>query len=80
MPRLTVLDATRILVRNGPTGGRLEDVRVLNLVAASPDPVALDAYGATLFDLAPRDLPSVVAGYRTGLGEMDLKKVRLEEG
>jgi uncharacterized protein (DUF362 family) len=79
-PDLTVMDATRILVRNGPTGGRMEDVRVLNRVAASADPVAIDAYGATLFDMAPGDLPSVVAGFKMGLGEMDLAKMRIVEG
>ena len=78
-PRLTVLDATRILVRNGPTGGRLEDVKIMNRVAASSDPVALDAYGATLFNVAPADLSFVTAGYKMGLGEMDLKKVRISE-
>ncbi len=76
-PKLTVLDATRILLRNGPTGGRMEDVRVLDRVAASADPVALDAYGATLFDLRPDELSFVTAAYRMGLGEMDLGKVRL---
>jgi len=76
-PGLTVLDATRIIVRNGPTGGRLEDVRKLNRVAASSDPVAIDAYGATLFNLAPGDLSFVTAAFRMGLGEMDLKKVRI---
>jgi len=78
-PGLTVLDATRILVRNGPTGGRLEDVKILNRVAASSDPVALDAYGATLFGVAPGDLSFITAAYRMGLGEMDLKKVRILE-
>ena len=78
-PGLTVLDATRIMVRNGPTGGRLEDVKILNRVAASSDPVAIDAYGATLFDLAPGDLSFVTAAYKMGLGEMDLKKVRILE-
>jgi uncharacterized protein (DUF362 family) len=76
-PQLTVLDATRILVRNGPTGGRLEDVRIVNLVAASGDPVAVDAYGTTLFGMSPEDLSSVVAGYRMGLGEMDLGRIRI---
>ena len=76
-PGLTVLDATRIMVRNGPTGGRLEDVKILNRVAASSDPVAIDAYGATLFGVAPGDLSFVTAAYRMGLGEMDLKKVRI---
>ena len=77
MPGLTVLDASRILVRNGPTGGRIEDVRVLNLVAASADPVAIDAFGTTLFGKVPADLASVTAGYRMGLGEMDLSKIRI---
>jgi len=80
MPPLTVLDASRILVRNGPTGGRLEDVKVLNLVAASADPVAIDAFGTTLFGKVPGDLSSVTAGYKMGLGEMDLSKVRIIEG
>jgi uncharacterized protein (DUF362 family) len=79
-PRLTVLDATRILVRNGPTGGRLEDVRILNRVAASADPVAIDAYGTTLFGMSPRNLASVVAAHRMGLGEMDLNRIRIVGG
>ena len=78
-PGLTVLDATRIMVRNGPTGGRLEDVKILNRVAASRDPVAIDAYGATLFGVAPGELSFVTAAHRMGLGEMDLGKVRILE-
>jgi uncharacterized protein (DUF362 family) len=78
-PGLTVLDATRIMVRNGPTGGRLEDVKILNRVAASSDPVAIDAYGATLFGVDPGDLSFITAAYRMGLGEMDLQKVRILE-
>ena len=76
-PGLTVLDATRIMVRNGPTGGRLEDVKILNRVAASRDPVAIDAYGATLFGVAPSDLSFVSAAHRMGLGEMYLDKVKI---
>lgn len=79
IPDLSVLDATRILVRNGPSGGRLEDVKVLNRVAASTDPVALDAYGATLFGLVPGEVSSVKAGYEMGLGEMDLAAVRITD-
>lgn len=78
-PALTVLDATRILVRNGPTGGRLEDVKILNRVAASADPVAIDAYGATLFGVEPGELSFITAAHAMGLGEMDLKKVRMIE-
>ncbi|NJC88235.1 MAG: DUF362 domain-containing protein [Desulfuromonas sp.] len=74
---LTVIDATRILVANGPQGGRPEDVRRLDTLIASPDIVAADAYAATLFDLKPEDVPTIVAGARRGLGIMDLKRVRM---
>jgi uncharacterized protein (DUF362 family) len=42
-PQLTVIDATRILVRNGPTGGNLNDVKQMDTIIASADVVARDA-------------------------------------
>ena len=74
---LTVVDATRILTANGPQGGRLQDVRKLDTLIASPDIVAADAYATTLFGLNPSEVPSVVAAARRGLGVMDLKQVRM---
>jgi uncharacterized protein (DUF362 family) len=76
-PRLTIIDATRILLRNGPTGGSLEDVKVLDTLVASVDPVAADAYATTLFGMKPEQLASTVAAAKLGLGEMDLKKVKI---
>lgn len=78
-PTLTVVDAVRILVDNGPTGGRLEDVRKLDTVIASPDIVAADAYAASLFGLGPDDLAFVRAGAAMGLGRSDLSALRIEE-
>lgn len=74
---LTVVDATRILTANGPQGGRLQDVRALDTLIASPDIVAADAYATTLFGLNPEQVPTVVAAARRGLGVMDLKQVRM---
>ena len=74
---LTVIDATRILVANGPQGGRLEDVRHTETLIASPDIVAADAYATTLFNLKPEDIPTIVAAANRGLGVMDLKRVRM---
>lgn len=74
---LTVIDATRILVANGPQGGRIEDVRRLDTLIASPDIVVADAYAATLFDIKPEEVPSIVAGAHRGLGVMDLKRARM---
>ena len=74
-PRLTVVDATRILLRNGPQGGSPDDVRKMDTLIASTDPVAADAYATTLFGLKPKDIESTRAAYQMGLGEMDLSKL-----
>jgi uncharacterized protein (DUF362 family) len=76
-PDLHVVDATRIMVKNGPTGGRLEDVEVRNLVLAGTDPVALDAFGATLFGFKPEDVEHITKAHQVGRGEMDLNKIKL---
>lgn len=78
-PRLTVLDAVRIMVSNGPTGGSLNDVKILNTVVASPDIVAADSYGATLFGLRPEDLGYVTAATAMGLGRSDLQNMKIEQ-
>jgi uncharacterized protein (DUF362 family) len=79
-PHLTIIDATRILIAHGPQGGDPRDVRVLNKVIASTDIVAADAYATTLFGMKPDDIAVTVAAYKRGLGEMDLKKIRLLKG
>lgn len=76
---LTIIDATRILLRNGPQGGNLKDVRVLDTILASPDPVAADAFATTLFDLKPEEIDSTMAAAAMGLGEMDLKKIDIRK-
>jgi uncharacterized protein (DUF362 family) len=78
-PALTVLDAFRILVRNGPQGGRPSDTKLMKTVVAGPDPVALDAMGASFFDIPPADLPFLVLAKKRGLGEFALEKLRLEK-
>jgi len=76
-PKLTVIDATRILLRNGPQGGDIDDVKVLDTLFASADPVACDAFATTLFDLAPKEIESTVAAYKLGLGEMNLDRMQI---
>ncbi|KPJ98372.1 MAG: cytoplasmic protein [Desulfobacterales bacterium SG8_35] len=76
-PKLTVIDATRILLRNGPQGGDLDDVKILDTIVASADPVACDAFATTLFNMQPDEIASTVAAYRLGLGEMDLARMQI---
>ena len=49
----------------------------MNTVIASTDIVAADAYATTLFGLKPADIPVTVAAAKRGIGEMELKKVRI---
>jgi uncharacterized protein (DUF362 family) len=78
-PGLTVVDAVRILIANGPTGGSLNDVRQENAVIASTDMVAADAYATGLFGLSPRDISYVASEEDMGLGTTDLSSVSVQE-
>ena len=52
-PTLTIIDAYRVLMRNGPGGGNLADVALKKMLVAGTDPAALDAYVAkTFWDLS----------------------------
>jgi uncharacterized protein (DUF362 family) len=79
-PQLTILDATRALVTNGPTGpGK---VQTLNLVLAGTDPLAVDAVATTLADwnnrpVKPKMVKHLLAASEIGVGEIDLAKIRI---
>ena len=58
-PQLIVLDAYRLLFRNGPTGGGMQDVKMGRTCVAGTNQVSVDSYGATLFDMTGADLDYV---------------------
>jgi uncharacterized protein (DUF362 family) len=78
-PQLTVLDAYRILIRNGPQGGRVSDTELRKTVVAGRDPIAVDAMGASFFGVGLEELPYLGMARSRGLGETDLGKVRIEK-
>lgn len=78
-PTLNVMDAVRMLMAWGPTGGSLGDVKKMDTVVVSQDIVALDSYTATLFEMKPDDLEYVRAAVAMGLGRSDLENLRIEE-
>ena len=72
LPTLTIMDCYRILLRNGPTGGNLEDVALKKTVVASTDPVALDTYVAKAYwNLDPEHLPYLQMAANRGLGTVN---------
>ncbi len=78
-PCLTVLDAYRILIRNGPQGGRLSDAMLFKTVAAGVDYVGVDALGATFFNIKPEELGYLRLAHQKGLGEIELEKFEIAE-
>lgn len=75
---LTIVDATRVLVANGPQGGRLEDVETLGTVLASTDVVAVDSVTANLFGKSMHDLSYLQLAHDQGLGVADLSRIQLK--
>jgi uncharacterized protein (DUF362 family) len=76
-PTLTIIDAYRVLLRNGPTGGNLEDVALKKTLIAGTDPVALDAYAAKAYwDLDPQRLLYLKLASDRGLGTLGFENLR----
>ncbi len=76
-PTLTMIDCYRVLIRNGPTGGNLEDVVFKKTLVAGTDPVALDAYVAKAYwNLEVSALPYLQIAAKRGLGTFEFEKVR----
>ena len=76
LPTLTMLDCYRVLLRNGPTGGNLEDVALHKTLVAGTDPVAVDAYVAKAYwNLDAVSLPYLKLAEKRGLGRADFENV-----
>jgi uncharacterized protein (DUF362 family) len=76
-PTLHIVDATEIITTNGPFGpGELARP---GKIVASTDRVAVDSYCATVLGLKGEDILMIRKGFEHGLGEIDLKKVRIRE-
>ena len=79
LPTVTLLDCYRILLRNGPTGGNLEDVVLKKTMVAGTDPVAIDAYVAKAYwNLDPEHLPYLQMAAERGLGTVDFEKLAVK--
>ena len=79
-PTLVILDGMNVLMSNGPTGGRLSDVKQMNTIVAGTDMVAVDAYGYT--HLLERDLAELTYIHKAhdrGLGNKNWQDTLYKE-
>ncbi len=76
-PDLTVVDANRVLITNGPAGpGKIIEAKT---VIAGTDPVAVDAWCARYFNKEPQEIGHIQFAYEMGVGELRLNKLNIKE-
>ncbi|MGO9260187.1 MAG: DUF362 domain-containing protein [Bryobacteraceae bacterium] len=76
-PTLTLIDAFRVLLKNGPGGGNPADVDLKKTLIAGTDPVALDAYAAKAYwDLDWHTLRYLKLASERHLGTLSFETVR----
>jgi uncharacterized protein (DUF362 family) len=72
-PTLVILDGTTTMMRNGPTGGSLSDLKETHTMIVSTDQVAADAFGATLLDKTVDELAFIKKAEAMRLGTADFQ-------
>lgn len=76
-PVLSIVDATEFIITNGPFGpGKI--FRPQKVVAGT-DRVAIDSYCCMLWGLDPKNIIMINKAHEHGLGNMDLKKLKISE-
>ncbi len=76
-PTLVVLDGSRLLVSNGPTGGSPSDVKPGNVIVAGTDQLAIDCFGVRLLGLDPNDVAYLGMAAKLGLGVLSEENLKL---
>jgi uncharacterized protein (DUF362 family) len=81
-PDLTIIDATRVLLSNGPAGpGKTQ---ALGRIVAGRNVISTDVYGLRLAQfggrkMSPADAPHLAKAGKAGLGELNLSKLSLKK-
>ncbi len=74
-PTVTLIDAIRIMTKNGPSGGSLSDVSTKDTLILSNDPVAADALAASFFNRRPEQIGFIRLAQERDLGTYDLQQL-----
>jgi uncharacterized protein (DUF362 family) len=77
-PDLNVVDAYRVMKKNGPRGISAADLVTMQSQILCTDIVAADTAAAKLFGMDPVDVPYIGLAHQTGAGTMDLSRLRID--
>jgi uncharacterized protein (DUF362 family) len=79
-PTLVIMDATRVLIKNGPQGGNLSDVMQADTIIAGTDQVAIDSYaGERFFNLGSQQLRFIEIAHGKGIGNKNYAELSPKE-
>jgi uncharacterized protein (DUF362 family) len=76
-PTLNIIDAYRVMMKNGPRGVSEADVALMKSMIISPDMVAADTAAAKLFGVEPTDVPYIELADSMGIGTMQLDQLNI---
>jgi uncharacterized protein (DUF362 family) len=76
-PTLNIVDAYRVMMKNGPRGVSEADVQLMKSMIVTPDMVAADAAAARMFGITPDDVPYIGIADSMGIGTMALDKLNV---
>ncbi|HEX3008315.1 MAG TPA: DUF362 domain-containing protein [Bacteroidales bacterium] len=76
-PDLNIVDAYRVMKKNGPRGVSVEDVVTMKAQLIGKDIVAIDAAATKLFGLEPSSIGHIVNAEKLGLGTTNLDKLNI---
>ncbi len=77
-PTLNIVDAYRVMTRNGPRGVGQADIAMKKALIISADMVAADAAAAKIFGTEPSEIPYIQIAHDMGIGNMNLDELNIE--
>ena len=76
-PDLNIVDAYRVMKRNGPRGVSVDDIITMKAQIITTDMVAADAAGCKLFGTDPASVKYIALAEQLGVGTADLDKLNI---
>jgi uncharacterized protein (DUF362 family) len=77
-PDLNIVDADRVITKNGPRGGSRADIAEMNSLLISQDIVAVDTAASMMLGRKPGEIEHIRLAAEAGLGRMDLSNLNIE--
>ena len=76
-PVLNIIDADRVITKNGPTGNSPDDISLFKSLILSPDIVAADSAAAALLNIDPTLINHITLANKSGFGDIKVNESRI---